>query len=682
MMTPQSKSAPGQIVMNILRNSGDFYVVILLVTIVAMMVIPLPLFLIDTLIALNIAFVITVLIVALYAKNTLALSTFPTILLISTIFRLALTISTTRLILSEANAGAIISTFGEFVVAGNVVVGMVIFLIITVVQFVVITKGAERIAEVGARFQLDALPGKQMSIDGELRNGDLSKEEATSRRNQLEQESQFYGAMDGAMKFVKGDAIAGLIIVAVNLIGGLTIGMAQNGMGFGEAGVIYSLLTIGDGLVSQIPALFVAITAGMIVTRVASNESRNLGSDMSEQLTQSRPILAGAGVVVLFAGFVPGFPTFIFMGISALLIYPFARENFFPKSADEIAVEQDVTAQLSFADISPIDITTVTLKIGTDLFKYLNDAENMSTVQNAFEHTTQITGLSPGAVHIGFDADLPDCGLIIELDEVNIVELDLTKDRLVVGFAAISALNATEREGIRKIGLHLLNACWTSPKTDQSPPDMDAFMSLLINLEKNARIENFGLEETSKLLERTAKKYPKLIEATKAVISLPDTTNLLKRLVSEGVPIKRIDLILNALVSFGNTGETISRTTERLRPHLARQISYAYSSKDRKVAAITFSTEAEQHIYNSRKTEGDMNSIIVSPDFNQRLGNLLQNEMHPKFKNRHVFIVNTDIRANLIHIIKSHNNAAVVLTYNDIAEGFELDVVQQVDFEG
>ena len=263
----------------------DIMLALMLMGIIFMIILPLPLFLIDMLIVINLTIALVLLMMAVYVTTPLDFASFPSVLLLSTLFRLALSISTTRLILLNADAGKVIDTFGNFVVAGNLIIGMVIFLIITVVQFIVVTKGAERVAEVSARFSLDAMPGKQMSIDGDMRAGVIDMDEARYRRSRVEKESQMYGSMDGAMKFVKGDAIAGIIIIAVNLIGGLSVGIFQNDLSLAEAANLYSILTIGDGLVSQIPGLIIALTAGIIVTRVDSEDSdSNLADNIAGQI--------------------------------------------------------------------------------------------------------------------------------------------------------------------------------------------------------------------------------------------------------------------------------------------------------------------------------------------------------------------------------------------------------------
>ena len=300
-----------------LTQRKDLVLAVMLVMIIFMMVLPLPTLVVDALIAVNMGLSIVLLMAAVYLKSPVQFTTLPSVLLIATLFRLSLSITTTRLILLQADAGSIIETFGNVVIAGDLIVGLVIFLIITIVQFVVITKGSERVAEVGARFTLDGMPGKQISIDSDLRSGTIDLVEAKQRRTLLEKESQLYGAMDGAMKFVKGDAIAGLIIIAVNLIGGISIGTFSRGMALGEASQVYSVLTIGDGLVSQIPALFLSIAAGAIVTRVTTDDSTDLGSDIARQLFQDRRALQiGAGVLAGFA-LIPGFPSAIFLSLAA-----------------------------------------------------------------------------------------------------------------------------------------------------------------------------------------------------------------------------------------------------------------------------------------------------------------------------------------------------------------------------
>jgi type III secretion protein V len=307
-------------VLAFISRRSDLVVGILVLVAVVMMIIPLPTALVDVLITSNIAASVLILLTALYITRPIEFSSLPSVILVATLFRLAITITTARLVLLQADAGEIVNAFGSFVIGSNIAVGLVMFLIITVAQFVVITKGSERVAEVAARFSLDALPGKQMSIDSDLRNGDINQAEARRLRRSLERESHLYGAMDGAAKFVKGDAIASLIVVLVNLLGGLAVGTLQHGMSLMAATQIYSRLTVGDGLVAQIPALLVSVAAGTVVTRVGSDERTDLGTDIVSQLVNNARALGLAAAVMLGLAFIPGFPPSGFLLLAALFV--------------------------------------------------------------------------------------------------------------------------------------------------------------------------------------------------------------------------------------------------------------------------------------------------------------------------------------------------------------------------
>ena len=314
---------------SVLTRFADLILVSLVAVMIGLMIVPLPTFLLDIFLTINITVAVTILMVSIYISSPTQIASFPTLLLITTLYRLSLDISATRLILLKADAGEVIRSFGMFVVSGNFVVGAVIFLIITLVQFIVITKGAERVAEVSARFTLDAMPGKQMSIDADLRAGIIDFHQARARREALSRESQFYGAMDGAMKFVKGDAIAGIVITLINIVGGLIIGVAMNDMSVVDAVQTYSILTIGNGLVSQIPALLISISAGMVVTRVASEaKDSNLGKDVAGQiLGQPKAIAVASGLLTIMA-LIPGLPKipfFLLAGVTGSLAWGLFR---------------------------------------------------------------------------------------------------------------------------------------------------------------------------------------------------------------------------------------------------------------------------------------------------------------------------------------------------------------------
>ncbi|EIM4283558.1 FHIPEP family type III secretion protein, partial [Salmonella enterica subsp. enterica serovar Newport] len=312
-----------------IHKRPELIVLAIMIFVIVMLVIPLPTFLIDFLIGLNLTIALLIFLGSFYIVKILEFSTFPSILLISTVFRLAISISTSRLILMNADAGEIISSFGEFVISGNLIVGFVVFSIVTIVQFIVITKGSERIAEVAARFSLDAMPGKQMSIDADLRAGLIDENEVRKQRAKLAAESQLYGALDGAMKFIKGDAIAGIIIIFVNLLGGICVGVIQHNMNVSEALSVYTTLTIGEALVSQIPALLISISGGFIVTRIDNEEDKNLGSKIIQDiLLNNSSILVITAILVFALGFLPGFPLPVFVLISAILFGYLFKEKF------------------------------------------------------------------------------------------------------------------------------------------------------------------------------------------------------------------------------------------------------------------------------------------------------------------------------------------------------------------
>ena len=645
-----------------LKSGRDAYLIVLVFTIIAMMVVPLPTPIIDFLIAVNLGFVTTVLVVALYAPSALALSTFPTILLVSTLFRLALTISTTRLILSEAEAGAIIRTFGEFVVAGNVVVGLVIFLIITVVQFVVITKGAERIAEVSARFQLDALPGKQMSIDSELRNGDIDRAEATRRRDELSQESQFYGAMDGAMKFVKGDAIAGLIVVAVNLIGGLTIGMAQMGMSAGEAGQIYSLLTIGDGLVSQIPALIIAITAGMLVSKVVMPEARNFGADIAVQISGDQKLLAAAGVVMIFASFVPGFPTLIFLMIALALFSPLLLTLWQSRQDEQ---KEDVQIELQGPKLPANVNALVQVQLGKSLFNS-PDAANYEKATR--ENLERELGVPVSSFGFSLNESLPEYGARITEDDAALFSVNL-EDTQITNLP----------DGGSKFGRPLLRGLYQSESENGSETAWTSLQHLLGAVQKRNIFENFNLDTTSKILDQLAATQPQLVDACRNSIALPRITVLLRGLLQDGVPLRRLDRIISTMVETADNGDPNSVWIERLRSSASAQICKQHANENGTIEAITLSPRVESEIRTSLSESEGMNAIEIGLGTQEKIFEALQRQEDRISQPTPILICNSDVRAVLAHFVSQSNMDAVVMSHSDITRNYELSTVEVIN---
>ena len=419
----------------------------MLLAIVFMMILPLPTALVDVLIGANMSIAVVLLMLAIYITSPLEFSAFPAVLLITTLFRLSLSITTTRLILLQGDAGQIVSTFGNFVVGGNLVVGIVVFLIITIVQFMVITKGSERVAEVSARFSLDAMPGKQMSIDGDMRAGAIDVNEARHRRSLIEKESQMYGSMDGAMKFVKGDSIAGLIIIVVNILGGVMIGVTQKGMSAGEALELFSVLTVGDGLVSQIPALFIAITAGIIVTRVSNEESNDLGSDIGGQvIAQPRALLIGGVLLVLFA-LIPGFPKVTFL-VLALVVGGGGFFLFYQQKKQSESDQSDLSSFVAQGAGSPAAKPTVsrnskgklgeqeefamTVPLLIDLDSRLQESLEAVALNDELARVRRALYLDLGVpfpgIHLRFNEAMKDSEYLIQLQEVPVARGRIESD--------------------------------------------------------------------------------------------------------------------------------------------------------------------------------------------------------------------------------------------------------------
>lgn len=649
-----SKKQPNILAQIFLRS--DVAVALLLVTIIFMMILPLPTLLIDVLIAMNMGLAIILLMLAVYLPSPLAFSSFPSVLLLSTLFRLALSISTTRLILTEANAGDIILTFGEFVVAGNLIVGLVIFLIITIVQFVVITKGSERIAEVSARFSLDAMPGKQMSIDSDLRAGVISMVDARNRRTTLEKESQLFGSMDGAMKFVKGDAIAGLIIIIVNIIGGISIGAFQRGMEIGNAMELYSILTIGDGLVSQIPALFVSITAGIIVSRVTVDEETNLGEDIGNQLTGQPNALMIAAVVVTLMGLIPGFPTIVFfflggvLGLTGFLL----RRN---RTRFEFAETEEVTV------------------IG-------NGDKTMGGGNPLLETKTSTAIQTSASVHV----ELPEANrTALSLPDINtrftVVRQELLKD-LGVPIDGISvSLSGQQPEDSYQVSIHgipvgkgklgILRSLMDQQVDDQ-PYDHSGMPPALIRgadaqtlnpteiltrhvsyLLRRHADEFIGIQEVHSLLSKLEiAGYATLIQEAQRAVPNTRIVDILKRLLGEGISIRDMRQILGTLVEHGEAEKDNATLTELVRISMKRQLSYTMTNGTGRLPVYMLDPESEKLVQGSvRKTPVGVH-LALAPETSQLLSQTLRTleEQHanvPAGTPRPVVLTSLDLRRHL-----------------------------------
>jgi len=542
------------------------------IAIVGLMVVPLPTWLLDLLIASNLASSVAVLLVALYVGDALKIAAFPTLLLITTLFRLALNVSSTRLILLQANAGQVIRAFGQFVVRGNYVVGAVIFLILTIIQFVVIAKGSERVAEVGARFTLDAMPGKQMAIDAELRSGSIDGNEARRRRRALLRESQFYGAMDGAMKFVKGDVIASLIITIVNILGGLAIGVGQRDMEVAGALKRYGLLTIGDGLVTQIPALVMATAAGVLVTRVASEEAETpLGAELASQIFGQPQALRIGSFFVLGLAAVPGLPGLPFLVIGALM-FAASRARFKSLRAEQERQQPEPIQRRAGTQAQPRFVPLVVpwaVEVSKDLEALLDDDVRGNEVRRP--------GLR-AALAAAREIIFRDRGVPLPAGRMSVAEA-LPPRHAVLSLHEVPALLITFAESVSAENMA-----------------QQLLLELLPALERRAQ-DFLGLSETQNLLDELEQLSPASVrQVVPKPISLIQLTDILRRLVEERVSIRDLRAILEALSLVGAAEKDPLTLAEFVRAQLRRPITHALTRGARELPVLLLDSHIEESV--------------------------------------------------------------------------------------
>ena len=582
------------------KSSSDIVMAVVMAMIIGALIVPLPSWLLDVGIAINLAAALSLLVAALYAKDALKVATFPTLLLLTTLFRLAMNVSSTRLALSEGHAGEIIQAFGEFVVRGDYVVGAVIFAILTLVQFMVVTKGAERVAEVSARFTLDAMPGKQMSIDADLRAGAITQDQARARRRELERESQLFGSMDGAMKFVKGDTIAGLIITLINLLGGVVIGVVQNGMTAGEAAGTYALISIGDGLVSQIPSLSIAVAAGIVVTRVASEkEDDSLGSDIGSQFFgQYKALFVVAALCVALAA-MPGMPHLTFLiiaGLFALAGMGLRRSKAAPTSSEQANRSKAVRAKPTGApgpgpgsklDEQVQAVAPLLLDLSSDL-TWLVEADGQQFVHRDLEQVRERIFLELGvrvpAFRVRTGAPLPALSFALSVDEIPagrgalpdgahfamVAPTELSTYGLEAKAVsdpagrAISAIAADEAQPLASAGVAVKHA-------------RELLADHVQGLVKKRAPHFLGVQEVQAALTTLEQQAPALVKEGLQKVPLPLLTDVLKKLLHEQVSVRNFRAILDALVAPSTEGDA-NQLAEKCRSALSRQLSHQYAS--------------------------------------------------------------------------------------------------------
>jgi flagellar biosynthesis protein FlhA len=588
-------------------RTSDIAVASAVVAVVAMMIVPLPSLLLDILLTFNVAGSLVILFVSMFTGHPLQLSAFPTLLLISTLFRLALNVSTTRLLLVTGEAGEVIKQFGEFVVGGNTAVGLIIFLILTVVNFVVITRGSERVSEVAARFTLDAMPGKQMAIDADLNAGLITEAEARKRREEVQREADFYGAMDGASKFVKGDAIAGLIIVAINLIGGFVIGMLQRDMGFAEAWSHYSLRTVGDGLVSQIPALLISTATGIIVTRAAGQAG--LGAELGNQLLGDPSLLILAGGVMAVLGLVPGLPHLAFFlvggglaGLGFLVQSRKAAELAAPAEPEPLPVTNEVPPE-NAVQLTPIDPLEVELGYAlVPLAEQTKGGDLLDRVVAVRRQVANNLGLLIPYIRVRDNLALTPYQYVIKLRGIEVGSYELQPDRLLA--MAPGEMDETLPGTPTVEPAFGLPGLWISPSDRQRAELMgytvvdpvSVLVAHLTEVIKSHAAELLGRQEVKRLIDSVKETHPALIEElTPALLSLGEIQKVLQNLLAENVPIRDLVLIFETLADWAPVTKDPEQLTERVRVALGRAIVH-HLGLGPVIQAMTLAPDLEQQI--------------------------------------------------------------------------------------
>lgn len=695
---------PIEKILSIATGRNDIVLVGLLVTIVFMMIIPLPPVLMDVLQAVNLGLSALLLMVAVYIQSPLAFVSFPSVLLLTTLFRLSLGVAATRTILLHADAGQIIKTFGDFVVAGNLVVGAVTFLIMTIVQFVVVTKGSERVAEVAARFSLDSMPGKQMSVDGDLRAGSIDLREARRRRIAIERESQLYGAMDGAMKFLKGDAIAGLISIVVNIIGGITIGSLQKGMGLSEALEVYAILTIGDGLVGQIPALFTAITAGFIVTRVSPEDNgADLGNAIGREVrAQPRALIVGSFILLLFS-LVPGFPTMIFIvlagavGGGGWLLQrrrrpPRKGAPSYPISTGALSMSASESAEQNGAVGDAITLTRpLMIDIGDDV-QAMIEPDGLDKALAAMRQKLLLDlGVPIPEINVQVNDSCKKDGYIVRINEVpygegrlrpqQILARDTPENLDIMGIPYVldkSSLPQSEsvwvdvahRESLQRASI---------PYLASGQIIADHVGQIL----RRHADEFIGIQEAKALLKQMETSSPELVKETLRLVPLQKIAEVLQRLVSEGVSVRNMRTILNALVQSGQSEKDTVLLTEHVRIALKRQICFQNCAGLNLLPAYILTSDVEQTVREAIRQSSAGSYLALDARTTQQIIDAIRKAIGPRDQQlcKPVLLTSVDIRRYLRKLIEVDLYGLPVLSYQELTPDISVQVLARISLQ-
>ncbi|MFT0623116.1 flagellar biosynthesis protein FlhA [Ectopseudomonas guguanensis] len=685
---------------------GNLGIPLLLLVMLGMVMLPIPAFLLDVLFTFSIALSIVVLLVSIYALRPLDFAVFPTILLAATLLRLALNVASTRVVLLNGHeghgaAGQVIQAFGEVVIGGNYVVGIVVFAILMIINFVVVTKGAGRISEVSARFTLDAMPGKQMAIDADLNAGLIDQAEAKKRRSEVAQEADFYGSMDGASKFVRGDAIAGLLILFINLIGGIAIGVLQHQLAFADAGKVYTLLTIGDGLVAQIPSLLLSTAAAVMVTRVSTSE--DMGAQVNRQMFASPRALAVAAAILIAMGLVPGMPHFSFISlglVAAAGAYWIAHKNRKAKEAEikEVQRQQELipaqkaqeVKELGWDDVTPVDM--VGLEVGYRLIPLVDRNQGgqlLARIKGVRKKLSQEMGFLMPSVHIRDNLDLAPNAYRLTLMGVSVAEAEVYPDReLAINpgqvFGPLNGIAA-------KDPAFGLEAVWIDPsQRDQAQSlgytvvDASTVVATHLNqiLHKHAH-ELLGHEEVQQLMQLLAKSSPKLAEElVPGLVSLSTLLKVLQALLQEQVPVRDIRTIAEAIANVAPKSQDPAAMVAAVRVSLARAIVQSIVGLEPELPVITLEPRLEQILLNSlqKAGQGGEDGILLEPGMAEKLQrSLVEAAQRQEMLGKPVILlVAGPVRAMLSRFARLAVPSMHVLAYQEIPDNKQVTIVATV----
>ncbi|UTR10850.1 flagellar biosynthesis protein FlhA [Evansella sp. LMS18] len=674
----------------------DFSILLGVILIVVMLIIPLPPGMIDFLIIVNISFALLIILVSMNTREPLQFSIFPTLLLLVTLFRLGLNVSTTRAILgNQGDAGNVIDTFGQFVVGGNALVGFVVFVILVVIQFVVITKGAERVSEVGARFTLDAMPGKQMSIDADLNAGMISDGEARERRKKIEQEADFYGSMDGASKFVKGDAIAGIVIVLINIIFGFVIGMAQEGLSLGEAAGKYTLLTVGDGLVSQIPALLISTATGIVVTRAASEG--NLGHDITKQLFAYPKMLYVAGGTIALLGFMTPIEPFVTTTVAAALGaggFILGKNERKEKELEDLEIppdDQDEEIKSPESVVNLLQVDPIEFEFGYGLIPLADANQGGDLLDRVVMIRRQLAielGMIVPVIRIRDNIQLQPNEYSIKIKGNEVAGGELLLDHFMAMSPGVEDENITGIETVEPA--FGLPALWISEELKEQaemagytvvdPPSVVS--THLTEVIKRHSHELIGRQETKQLIDHLCESYPTLVEeVTPNPLTTGEIQKVLSNLLKENVSIRNLPVIFETLADYGQMTKDTNLLTEYVRQSLSRQISKQYVPNNEPLYVMTVSGAVEKALADAVQQTEHGSFLNLAPDTAQSIVESVMREAERMQETGHMPLIlcSPAVRLYVRQLIERYLPQVPVLSYNELEPFVEVQSVGVVN---